>query len=117
MKLAYVFDNNTQIFLYGQPIEVNKDGSYTLPNNATWIPPKDINGKYMIKAKWNKETNEWKETGELPSPYVPEPRIEDYLRKQNAELTMLVAELQFQNQNLLKTQADLLLTLAEKGVI
>jgi hypothetical protein len=88
MKQAFLWDPETFIFLHGQPLQANEEGEYELPNNATWIPPQDEKGNWLIQGKWDPDTEGWKESGQPPEQYNPLPTVEEQLADLTTKLIM-----------------------------
>lgn len=117
MIQVYKYDDD---FIFETPVIVDgidaNDGK-SHPNNCTKIAPPDG----MYKPKFNPELNEWGEaaTEEYIISLKPtrEPSDIELLKQQNALLISQLAETQSMAQQQAKMYADLILSLAQKGVV
>ncbi|MCY8792303.1 hypothetical protein MOE00_08235 [Bacillus inaquosorum] len=117
MIQVYKYDDN---FIFETPVivdEIDANGGKSLPNNCTNIAPPDG----MYKPKFNPGLNEWGEaaTEEYITSLKPtrEPSDLELLKQQNALLISQLAETQSMAQQQVKMYADLILSLAQKGVV
>ncbi|HAC2411849.1 TPA_asm: hypothetical protein GJA98_14930 [Listeria monocytogenes] len=84
-----------------------------LPEGYTTIEPPVP----AINPVFNSEKQEWSE-GDDPSTLTPtEPSEIDKLKQENADTLLQIAEVEASSESVKQDQADLLMTLAEKGVI
>ncbi|WP_226568923.1 hypothetical protein [Bacillus stratosphericus] len=115
MKSIYQFDESF-IYVFGGDSEIPDDAD--VPQSYTDVQPPDG----LFKGKYDPASNTWSESatqGYIDSlqPKPPPPSDIDLLKQQNADLLQLLAESEKRAEEQSKTTAELVMVLAEKGVI
>lgn len=89
------------------------DEGRELPDGYTTIAPPVPS----INPVFNQKTQEWSDGDDPSTLTLPEPSEIDKLKQENADALLNTAELEASMEGMQQDQADLLMTLAESGVI